>query len=86
MSEQWCQQEPLWQQFDAFHKEALGRFYSRAICMLIYFVVSGVLLIMISRNQQISSKRLITIQLVFLILAGFIDTVRNIWMLSIDLV
>ena len=54
--------------------------------MLIYFVVSGVLLIKISRNQLISSKRLITIQLVFLILAGFIDTVRNIWMLSIDLV
>ena len=49
--------------------------------MLIYFVVSGVLLIKISKNQQIQSKSLITIQLLFLLLAGLFDTVRNIWMM-----
>ena len=62
MSDQDCTERKLWLDDDTIRKEAQARFYTRAICMLSYLIVSCILLIYIGvKHEKIQRKKLITI-------------------------
>lgn len=59
------------------------RFYSRACAMLVYLIISTIMLANIwHQRHQIRTHSLITRQLIMLLLAGLLDTIRNIWLIA----
>ena len=67
------------------HVEVWTRFYLRAVFMAWYLVISVVMLAQIwIKRGKIKSHNLVTRSLIWLLLAGLLDTARNIWLFCVD--